>query len=160
METCSKTRWSATKRSDQAIPYLLIDYQLVYRVVHTAPTAPKEPLTLVDMFNGGLYTTIMGDQDDVIYKICAAPIGDCGRYHAWPDKVTYVRRFPSAERRAKYWKRYVAPKGSDYHGLAYQVVMVDEWSGGWRFVGEPVYSDVPLIGRAINNGVGRIVECG
>lgn len=102
----------------------------------------------------------MPRRDDVIYKICAAPIGEGGRYHAWPDKVTYVRRFPSAERREQYWKRYVAPKGSDYHGLAYQIVMVDEWSGGWRFVGEPVYADWPLIGRVTNNGSGHIVECG
>ena len=102
----------------------------------------------------------MFDSGDIIYKICAAPIGAGGRYHAWPDKVTYVRRFPSAERRDNYWKRYVLPRGSDYHGLAYQVVMVDEWSGGWRFVGDPVYSDVPLIGKEIHNAVGHIVECG
>lgn len=102
----------------------------------------------------------MRQPDDVIYKICAAPIGEGGRYHAWPDKLTYVRRFPTAERRENYWKRYVAPKGSDYHGLAFQVVMVDEWSGGWRFVGSPVYADWPLISRVTNSNYGHIVEVG
>lgn len=102
----------------------------------------------------------MQDPEDIIYKICAAPIGEGGRYHAWPDKVTCVRRFPTAERRAIYWKRYVGPKGTAYHGLAYQITMVDEWSGGWRFVGEPVYADWPLIGRITNNGSSHIVEFG
>ena len=102
----------------------------------------------------------MSDNDDVIFKICAAPIGDNGCYHAWPDKVTYVRRFPTAERRDRYWQRYVAPKGTDYHGLAYQIVRVDEWSGGWRFVGQPVYADLPLIGRVMHQAYSHIVECG
>ena len=102
----------------------------------------------------------MRQSDDIIFKICAAPIGDNGCYHAWPDKVTYVRRFPSAERRDRYWERYVIPKGTDYHGLAYQIVRVDEWSGGWQFVGNAVYADLPLIGRVSNHGYGHIVECG
>lgn len=97
---------------------------------------------------------------DVIFKICAAPLGEEGRYHAWPDKVTYVRRFDSEAQRDRYWQRYVLPKGTDYHGLAYQVVCVDEWSGGWQFVGRPVYADLPLIGRVSHRSNGHIVECG
>lgn len=100
----------------------------------------------------------MQRSDGVIYKICAAPIGDCGRYHAWPDKITYVRRFPNADRRDLYWKKYVKPRGSDYHGLTFQIAMVDEWSGGWRFVGDPVYSDVPLIGKIKGSVAGHIIE--
>lgn len=96
----------------------------------------------------------------VIHKICAAPLGNGGRYHAWPDKLTYVRRFPSAARRQTYWRRYVKPKGSVCHGLAYQVAMVDEWSGGWEFVGRPVYADWPLICRIGKSHAGPIVEIG
>ena len=125
-----------------------------------APIAPKEPLTAADIPDESHSDTLMHRPEDVIYKICAAPIGECGRYHAWPDKITYVRRFPSAERRELYWKKYVKPKGSDYHGLAYQIIMVDEWSGGWRFVGEPLYADLPLIGKVKNNVTSHIVEFG
>lgn len=102
----------------------------------------------------------MSNTRDAIYKICAAPIGEDGRYHAWPDKVTYVRRFDSAELRDRYWQRHVLPKASDYHGLSYQVIRVDEWSGGWQFVGQAVYADLPIIGRVTNRPTGHIVECG
>lgn len=97
---------------------------------------------------------------DIIYKICAAPLGQGGRYHAWPDKITYVRRFPTPLRRDSYWRRYVVPKASGQRGLAYQVVMVDEWSGGWEFASEPVYADWPLISRIGKSHDGPIVEVG
>ena len=97
--------------------------------------------------------------DATVFKICAAPIGQDGHYHAWPDKITFVRRFPSAEKRDQYWNRYVVPKGTDYHGLSYQIAMVDEWRGGWRFVGRPLYADLPLIGRPNRRPAnGHIVE--
>ena len=122
--------------------------------------APKVPSPNADTAVEARGDTTLQRPDDVIYKICAAPIGEGGRYYAWPDKVTYVRRFPTARRRDTYWKRYVKPKGSDYHGLTYQIIMVDEWSGGWRFVGDPVYADVPLIGKVTNNVTSHIVEVG
>ena len=102
----------------------------------------------------------MRQSDDIIFKICAAPIGDNGQYHAWPDKLTFVRRFASAELRDRYWRRYVAPRSTDFHGLPYQIVQVNEWSGGWQFVGRAVYAEVPLIGRPTGRNSGPIVECG
>ena len=102
----------------------------------------------------------MGLADKTIYKICAAPLGSGGRYHAWPDKVTYVRRFPSAARRTNYWRRYIASKASEQRGLRYQIAMVDEWSGGWSFVGDPLYADRPIICRVLGAHAGPIVEVG
>jgi len=94
------------------------------------------------------------------YKIVAAPIGPDGSYRAWPDKTTYIRRFSSAARRDDYWRRFVVPKSDTDRGLIFQIAMINEWSGGWEFVAEPRYADLPIIGKVNRDPTLHIVECG
>jgi len=93
------------------------------------------------------------------FKIVAAPIGPDGSYRAWPDKTTYVRRFKSEGRRNDYWRRFVVTKSGETRGLVFQLAMVDEWVGGWRFVAEPRYADAPVICNKKAMPSQHIVEC-
>jgi len=94
------------------------------------------------------------------YKIVAAPIGPDGSYRAWPDKTTYIRRFASEGKRADYWRRFVLPKTESARGLVFQIAMVNEWNGGWEFVAEPRFADLPVIGKINRDPTLHIVECG
>ena len=93
------------------------------------------------------------------YKIYAAPRGPNGNYWAWPDKTTYVRTFNSEGRRKDYWRRFVVTKSCDKPGLEFQLVMVDEWNGGWEFVSEARYADEPIIGKTQGDAGLGVVEC-
>ena len=101
----------------------------------------------------------MSGTDAGCFKIVAAPIGPDGRYQAWPDKTTYVRRFASEARRNDYWRRFVLTKSAVTRGLGFQLAMVDEWIGGWRFVAEPRYADVPIIFNKKHDPSQHIIEC-
>lgn len=93
------------------------------------------------------------------FKIVAAPLGPDGSYRAWPDKTTFVRRFTSEARRNDYWRRFVRTRSVESRGLRFQLAMIDEWLGGWRFVAEPRYSDEPIIYRKKILPSQHIVEC-
>ena len=102
----------------------------------------------------------MAEKDSLKLKIVAAPLGPDGSYRAWPDMKTYVRRFSTEARRDDYWRRFVVPKSGEERGMRYQIAMVNEWVGGWEFVAEPRYADVPIIGKVSSDPTVHIVECG
>ena len=93
------------------------------------------------------------------YKIYAAPKAQNGNYWAWPDKTIYVREFSSEGRRRDYWRRFVVMKSTDKPGPAFQLVMVDEWNGGWDFVSEARYAEEPIIAKPDGDRSPGVVEC-
>ncbi len=102
----------------------------------------------------------MTDAKPLRYKIVAAPIGENGRYRAWPDKTTYIRRFLSEGKRLDYWRRFVVPKSELSRGLGFQLAMIDEWTDHWEFVGEARYADLPLVSKLNDDPSRHIVEVG
>lgn len=102
----------------------------------------------------------MSEGKPLRYKIVAAPIGKGGSYRAWPDKTTYIRRFPSEARRLDYWRRFVVPKSERSRGLGFQLAMIDEWTNHWEFVGEARYADDPVVSKRNEDPTRHIVEVG
>lgn len=94
--------------------------------------------------------------------IFAVPLDpDDELYHYCPKQPLFHRQFASPSRRKRFWDEVIVPETADQPGPAYKIVMLDLWRHArfWQHVGEPRYSDSPIVSRRPPRESGGIVDC-